>query len=118
MIDRAQQALHLLAFDPVVETTADKASLAATYSAWGKLEAARSVHAELLARSLREYVSPFLLAVSASANRQPDEAMQFARRAYEIRDPQLIVFGKHWIGTKGLVEDPRFAELLASIGLQ
>ncbi|HEV2101762.1 MAG TPA: protein kinase [Candidatus Acidoferrum sp.] len=94
------------------------AGLAATLASWGKGEAAKSVHGELLARSAREYISPFLLAVSASANRQPDEAIQFVQQAYEIRDPQLVVFGKHWIGTKMLLEDPRFAELLARIGLQ
>ena len=94
------------------------ASLAATYAAWGKPVEAKSVHEELQARSAREYASPFLLAVSAWANGQRDEAMQFAWKACEIRDPQLTAFGKHWIGTKGLLEDPRFGELLARIGLR
>ena len=94
------------------------ASLAATYAGWGKLAEAKSVHEELLARSAREYVSPFLLAVSASAMREPEGAMRFARMAYETRDPQLAIFGKYWVGIKGLLEDSRFRELIAKIGLQ
>jgi serine/threonine protein kinase/tetratricopeptide (TPR) repeat protein len=92
------------------------AELAVTYADWGKPSEAKSVHAELLARASREYVSPFLLALSAAAAGETGDSMRFARLAYEIRDPQLPVFGKYWPGTKRLREDPIFDKILASMG--
>jgi hypothetical protein len=70
----------------------------------------------LMARAAREYVSPFLLALSAAAAGETGDSMRFAHLAYEIRDPQLSVFGKYWPGTKRLREDPSFNKILASMG--
>jgi serine/threonine protein kinase/tetratricopeptide (TPR) repeat protein len=94
------------------------AELAATYADWGKPSEAKSVHAELLARSAREYVSPFLLAISAAAAGETGDSTRFSRLACEIRDPQLAVFGKYWPSTKRLREDPSFDKILASMGLK
>jgi serine/threonine protein kinase/Flp pilus assembly protein TadD len=94
------------------------AELAVIYADWGKTSEAKSVHAELLARAAREYVSPFLLALSAAASGEEGEARQFARVACEIRDPQLPVFGKCWPGTKHLREDAGFDEILSSRGMK
>jgi TolB-like protein len=94
------------------------AELAATYADWGKHAEAKSVHVEMLARSERQYVSPFLLALSAAAAGEGADARRFARLAYEIRDPQLPVFGKHWPGTKRLREVPEFDEILAGMQLK
>lgn len=44
--------------------------------------------------------------------------MRFARLAYEIRDPQLPVFGKYWPGAKRLRDDPSFDEIVATMGLK
>ena len=82
------------------------AELAFTYAGWGKPSEAKSVQAELLARAAREHVSPILLALSAAAAGETTDSMRFARLAYEIRDPQLPVFGKYWPGTLRLREDP------------
>ena len=87
--------------------------LALAYGDWGKLAEARAVHTELSARASWEYVSPTLLATSAAAIGERDEAMRRAREAYEIHDPQLSTMGKHWPGTNRLREDPRFNEILA-----
>jgi hypothetical protein len=92
------------------------AELAVTFADWGKSSEAKSVHAELLACAAREYVSPFLLALSAAAAGVTGDSMRFARLAYEIRDPQLPVFGKYWPDTKRLREDPSFDKILASMG--
>ena len=89
-------------------------SLTLVYAQWGKPAEAKSVYAELLARAAREYVSPTLLATSAAAVGERDEAMRLTREAYAIRDPQLNHMAKHWPGTKRLREDPRFAEILAN----
>jgi hypothetical protein len=94
------------------------AELAVIYADWGKRSEAKSVHTELLARAAREYVSPFLLALSAAAAGETSDSMRFARLAYEIRDPQLPVFGKYWPGAKRLRDDPSFDEIVASMGLK
>jgi tetratricopeptide (TPR) repeat protein len=88
--------------------------LAFAYAEWGKPAEARSVYAELSARAAREYVSPTLLATSAAAVGERDEAMRLAREAHAIRDPQLNHMAKHWPGAKCLREDPRFVEILAN----
>jgi len=88
--------------------------LTLVYAEWGKRAEAKSVYAELLARAAREYVSPTLLATSAAAVGERDEAMRLTREAYAIRDPQLSHMAKHWPGSKCLREDPRFAEILAN----
>jgi TolB-like protein len=92
------------------------AFLALAYADWGKPVEAKAVYAELLARAVREYVSPTLLATSAVAVGERDEAMRYAREAYAIRDSQLTTNGKHWPGTKRLREDSRFMEILANMG--
>jgi non-specific serine/threonine protein kinase len=92
------------------------AFLALAYADWGKPAEAKAVHTELLARAAWGYVSPTLLATSAAAVGERDEAMRYAREAYAIRDPQLATLGRHWPGTKRLREDPRFTEILASMG--
>jgi eukaryotic-like serine/threonine-protein kinase len=94
------------------------AELAVTYADWGKHKEAKSVHAEMVARSERQYVSPFLLALSAAAAGERGDSTRFTRMACEIRDPQLSVFGKHWPGTKRLREYPGFDETLSSMGLK
>ncbi len=92
--------------------------LALAYGDWGKLEQAKAAHTELVARAAWTYVSPILLATSAAAIGERDEAMQFACEAYSIRDPQLTTTGKHWPGTRHLREDSRFIEILARMGAE
>ena len=92
------------------------ATLTITFSDCGKLSDAKLVHAEFLARSAREYVSPFLLALSAAATEDRAEAARFFRLAYDLRDPQLTTFGKYWPGIKRLREDPQIDDLLMKIG--
>ena len=92
--------------------------LALAYTDWGKPAEARAVHAELSARAAWEYVSPTLLATSAAAVGERDEAIRHAREGYAIRDPQLTTMGRHWPGTQRLREDSRFMEILASMGFE
>jgi predicted Zn-dependent protease len=106
-----QRGLHMSGRHPMF-----MAALAVTYADWGKSAEAKSVHAELLARSARDYVQPFLLALSAAAAGERAEAMRFAYLAFEVRDPQLPTVGKHWIGNQRLREDPHFEKLLAGMG--
>ena len=87
------------------------AALASTYADWGKHTEARGVHDELLARTAREYVSPAVLAWSSTAVDEMDQAMVFAQRAYDDRDP-FLSFASHWPDFGRLRSDPRFQALL------
>ena len=87
------------------------ASLATTYADWGKISQVRAVHNELMARTAREYVAPAVLAWSASAAGELDEALVLAGRAYQERDP-FLVFAKHFPDFARLRSDRRFQDLL------
>lgn len=91
-------------------------ALAVTFADWGKLADARLVHAEFLARSAREYVAPFLLALSAAASEDRGEATRFFQIAYDIQDPQLSTFGKYWPGSKRLRQDPKVDAAFSRMG--
>lgn len=94
------------------------AVLAVTLADTGKLPEAKLVHTELLARSAREFVSPFLLALSSAATGDRDGATRWLKTADEIHDPQLTTFGKYWPGTERLRKHCRFDEVLARMGLK
>ena len=89
---------------------------ALTYAYWGRTSDAKAIHAELLARAVQEYVQPAMLAASASAAGEADEAIAHAREAYRTRDCCLI-FGKHWSVSNILRADPRFVEILEGLRL-
>jgi tetratricopeptide (TPR) repeat protein len=94
------------------------AFLAVTLADASKLQEAKLVHTEFLARSARDYLSPFLVALSAAAIGDQEAAIGFAQTAFEIHDPQLTIFGKYWPGSKRLREDRRFEKILAAMGLK
>ncbi|HSY64913.1 MAG TPA: protein kinase [Terriglobales bacterium] len=89
---------------------------ALTYAYWGKTSDAKAIHRELLARAAREYVQPAILAASASAAGEADEAIVHAQEAYATRDCCLI-FGKHWSFGGILRRDPRFVAILDDLRL-
>lgn len=94
------------------------ALLAVTLADCGKLPDAKLVHAEFQARSAREYVSPFLLALSSAAIGERGGATRLVQIAFETHDAQLTTFGKYWPGSKRLCEECRFDEILAKMGLK
>ena len=87
------------------------------YADWGKTAEAKSIHAELLARSARTYIQPSMLAVTASAAGEHEQALAYSREALQIRDPMFIV-AKHWPDFARLREDAQFNEMLARMGLK
>jgi serine/threonine protein kinase/Flp pilus assembly protein TadD len=91
--------------------------LATMYADWGKIAEARAIYAELVARAVYEYIQPSILAMAASAAGEKDKALAHAREAYEIRDP-VLVLARHLPNYARLREDPRFAEILAGMGLK
>ena len=70
--------------------------LALTLADWGKVADADAIYSEMQARARRDYVSPATLAIAASAAAREDEAIAYAREAYEIRDPNCQNFFKYF----------------------
>jgi hypothetical protein len=94
-------------------------SLAATFGDWGKLADAEALYAELTARSRRCYVQPVTLAIAAAAAGIENEAIRYAREAFEIHDPFFqIWFSKYWPYSARLRAYPRFLEILGDAGLE
>jgi tetratricopeptide (TPR) repeat protein len=82
------------------------------FGRWGKRSEASALHRELMDRASRGYVSATHLALTAEAAEQHEEAMAFARRAWDERDPAFILWGRHFPPYRALHSDPRFAAIL------
>ena len=63
-------------------------------------------------RATRDYVSPTHLALTAEAAGDRDEAMAFARRAWDEREPSFILWARHFPQYRTLQTDPRFVAIL------
>ena len=87
-------------------------ALAGLFGQAGKSAEARAVHRELMDRALRTYVSPSHLALTAEAAGQHEEAMAFAKRAWDEREPSFILWARQFPQYRALHSDPRFAAIL------
>ena len=67
---------------------------------------------ELMDRAFQGYVSASHLALTAEAAGQREEAMAFARRAWDEREPSFILWARHFPQYRTLHSDPRFAAIL------
>jgi TolB-like protein/cytochrome c-type biogenesis protein CcmH/NrfG len=92
-------------------------TLVLVYADGGKLEAARAVYRELEARSTREYVQPCMLAQSAAALGEMDQAIAIAQRALDEKDPLFVVLARNWPGYERLRHDSRFLQIAGRLGL-
>jgi hypothetical protein len=63
-------------------------------------------------RASRGYVPASHLAVTAEAAGQREEALAFARRAWEEREPPFILQARHFPEFRSLRSDHRFAAIL------
>ena len=86
--------------------------LAGVFGQGGKPAEALTLHRELMDRASRSYVSPSHLALTAEAAGQHEEAMAFARRAWDDREPSFILWARHFPQYRTLHSDPRFAAIL------
>ena len=86
--------------------------LAGVFGQGGKRAEALALHRELMDRASRSYVSPSHLALTAEAAGQHEEAMAFARRAWDDREPSFILWARHFPQYRTLHSDPRFAAIL------
>jgi serine/threonine protein kinase/Tfp pilus assembly protein PilF len=87
-------------------------SLAGVFGQWGKPSEASALHRELMDRASRGYISASYLALSAEAAGQREEALAFARRAWDERDPAFILHARYFTEFRTLRSDPRFAAIL------
>ena len=87
-------------------------SLAVASGQSGKLSEASALHRELMDRASRAYVPLTYLALTAEAAGQHEEAMAFARRAWDEREPTFILHARHFPEFRTLHSDPRFAAIL------
>jgi tetratricopeptide (TPR) repeat protein len=87
-------------------------SLAVVFGHWRKFPEAGALHRELLARGLRGYVPSTYLVLTAEAAGQHEEALAFARRAWDEREPPFILHVRHFPEFRTLRLDPRFAAIV------
>ena len=86
------------------------------YARAGRATDARKVITELMDRSVREYVSPYALALVHAGLAQNDRTLEWLERAGEERSPRLVFLSVE-PAFDGLRGDPRFAALRKKLGL-
>ena len=94
----------------------NRATLGRVYAALGETEGAQRVLAELGEASLEGYVPASFIAAIHCAGGDREEAFRWLERALEERDNWLVFLGIDPIWDD-LRPDPRFAALLAEVGL-
>jgi tetratricopeptide (TPR) repeat protein len=87
-------------------------SLAGVLGLWGRRSEASALHRELRDRSSPGYIPATYLALSAEAGGNREEALTFARRALDEREPTLFFHARHFTEFQTLRSDPRFRAML------
>jgi serine/threonine protein kinase/Tfp pilus assembly protein PilF len=90
-------------------------SLAGVLGQWGKRTEACALHRELMDRASIHYVPATYLALTAEASGQREEALKFARRAWDDREPTFFLHARHFPEFRTLRSDPRFAVILGEM---
>jgi len=85
--------------------------LAGVLGQTGRQAEALAIHRELIDRAS----SVTHLALTAEAAGQREEAMAFARRAWDDREPSFILWARHFPQYRSLHSDPRFAAILSEM---
>jgi TolB-like protein/Tfp pilus assembly protein PilF/predicted Ser/Thr protein kinase len=86
--------------------------LAGIFGKWGKPSEASALHRELMDRASRGYVPASHLVLTAEAAGHREEAIAFARRAWDEREPPFILWARHFPQYRMMHSDPRFAAIL------
>ena len=87
-------------------------SMAGAFGQWDRQAEAGVLHRELMDRARRAYVPLTYLILTAEAAGHHEEAMAFARRAWDEREPPFILHARHFPEYRTLHTDPRFAAIL------
>jgi tetratricopeptide (TPR) repeat protein len=91
------------------------AARADTLMRLGRLDEARAVLADFEARSTRQYVPPYTMAMMNARIGDADAAFQWLDKAIAARDPTLADLGDD-PRAQALKKDPRFADVLRRCG--
>jgi serine/threonine-protein kinase len=86
-------------------------SLVPSYLKVARLEDAQKIYTAFLDRQTREYVPPFILALSAGALGDMDAAFRHCNEAIEERDLQFAAWHAWWPDFEAVRRDPRFADI-------
>jgi TolB-like protein len=86
--------------------------LVPAYMRAGREDRARSLYESLVDRHAREYVQPFVLALSATAVGQHEAAIRFCEVAIEGRDMLFALFNRWWPDFETVRADRRYADIL------
>ena len=86
--------------------------LVAAYMRAGHVDRARSLYASLVDRDAREYVQPFVLAVSAAVVGDQEEAIRSCEAAIEGRDMLFALFSRWWPDFEPVRADRRYDDIL------
>ena len=87
--------------------------LVPAYVRAGHVDQARRVYESLLARQAREYVQPFVLAVSATALGDDEAAIGFCEAAIDGRDTLFALMNRWWPDFAPVRADLRYTDILA-----
>ncbi len=86
--------------------------LVPAYMRAGCQDRARSLYESLVDRDRREYVQPFVLAVSATAVGDHEAAMRFCEAAIDGRDMLFAIFSRWWPDFERVRADRRYDDIL------
>ena len=87
-------------------------SLAAVFGQWGKPAGGERAASRTDGPRLARLRLAAYLALTAEAAGQREEALAFARRAWDEREPSFILHARHFPEFRTLRSDPRFAAIL------
>jgi serine/threonine protein kinase len=87
--------------------------LVPAYVRAGRVGQAQRVYASLMDRQAREYVQPFVLAVSATALGDDEAALGFCEAAIDGRDTLFALMNQWWPDFARVRADRRYGEILA-----
>ncbi|MGZ5135367.1 MAG: adenylate/guanylate cyclase domain-containing protein, partial [Flavitalea sp.] len=87
-----------------------------TYCLTGRFDEARLLMNEVKERSRTEYVANALKGLSAAYLNDLDEAFDYLEKAFDDRDPMLLMLKYEWWVPSSLRQDTRFVTILNRIG--
>ena len=94
------------------------ANLACCYALMGKREEARKILNNIIQYSKQNFVSPEPIAEIYAALGEKDQIFAWLEKAFQERDPGLMLYLKNQHRFNPVRSDPRFTELLKRIGLE
>jgi len=112
---KGQHEEAILMFEPLWANSGHNwvaMGLVPAYMRAGREDRARSLYASLVDRDAREYVQPFVLAVSATAVGDQEAAIRFCEAAIEGRDMLFALFSRWWPDFERVRADRRYDDLL------